>query len=116
MAKAASRALIELCGRLREWRAREGGGRGKRVPVELWQEAVRVTQTDGLHATARATRLNYDRLKKRIGSEDKSVRPRRARTNGPVAGGRAHPVHVSTVPSKGFVALQVAPKPVRLPD
>jgi hypothetical protein len=48
-----------------EWRKREGGGRGKRIPDELWAEAVQVALVDGLHATAEATRFNYERLKQR---------------------------------------------------
>lgn len=57
-----SGALVELRDRVQAWRRREGGGPGKRVPDELWEQAVRVARVAGLTATARATRLNYDRL------------------------------------------------------
>ena len=78
MAKAESRALGELCRRMQAWRDREGGGRGKRVPNALWKQALAVARIDGLQKTAQATRLNYDRLKKRIADDDKRVRARGA--------------------------------------
>lgn len=34
-----SGAMIELCERVESWRRREGGGPGKRVPDELWEQA-----------------------------------------------------------------------------
>ena len=36
------------------------------VPDKLWDAAVRMAEVYGLNQTARALRLNYDRLKKRV--------------------------------------------------
>lgn len=63
--KKRSRELIQLCARLSQWRQEEGGGRGTRIPEELWQEAIRVACREGLYRTARAARLNYARLQQR---------------------------------------------------
>jgi hypothetical protein len=62
--KAESQALTELCSRLEQWR-KAGGGRGSRMPEELWQEAVHVARSAGLYATAKATRIKYEALKER---------------------------------------------------
>jgi len=115
MAKAESRALTELCRRMQAWREREGGGRGKRVPNSLWKQAVAVARIDGLQTTAQATRLNYDRLKQRIGDEDKRVRARGAGATdrrGTKSGAPrvAHRVPAAeAAPPPNFVALKVAP-------
>ena len=61
--KIRSQELVELCARMSKWRQEGGGGRGSRIPEELWQEALGVARIDGLHATAQAARLNYERLK-----------------------------------------------------
>jgi hypothetical protein len=63
--KTRSPELIELCERMSHWRRQEGGGRGSRIPEELWQQALLVARIDGLYATAQAACLNYDRLKER---------------------------------------------------
>lgn len=63
--KKRSRELIQLCAQLSQWRQEEGGGRGTRIPEELWQEAIRVAHREGLYRTARAARLNYARLQQR---------------------------------------------------
>jgi len=60
--------LVVLQRRVDAWRGR-GGGRGSRIPEELWKEAVGVVRTAGLYATARALRFNYEGLKKRSGRE-----------------------------------------------
>ena len=67
MGQTASQGLTELCRRMKEWRRVEGGGRGRRIPEELWAEAARVARVDGLYATARTARFNYERLKQRVG-------------------------------------------------
>jgi hypothetical protein len=121
MAKAESRALVELCRRVQAWRDREGGGRGKRVPNALWKQAVAVARIDGLQTTARATRLNYDRLKKRISDEDKRDRARGAGGAAVrrVARASAHRVAHQTPPAPvtatNFVALKVAPNSASQP-
>jgi hypothetical protein len=53
-----SEDLTRLSEAVAKWRA-ERGGRGKRIPEELWSEAARVARTDGVWLTAKATRLNY---------------------------------------------------------
>jgi hypothetical protein len=66
MGQTVSKELKALGERVAAWRA-QSGGRGSRIPDELWDEAVQVVRVDGLHATARASRFNYDRLKERCG-------------------------------------------------
>lgn len=51
--------LVEL------WRDR-GGGKGTRMPEELWEAAAEVAGVEGLYSTARALRVEYGRLKKRV--------------------------------------------------
>lgn len=60
--------LVALQRRVEGWR-RERGGRGSRIPEKLWSEAVAVSRTAGLYATARALRFNYENLKRRAGRE-----------------------------------------------
>ncbi len=67
MGRKNSRELMAVHRRVEAWRRREGGGRGSRIPEELWKEAVDVAQVAGVHATARALRFNYERLKERAG-------------------------------------------------
>lgn len=59
-----TRELVALQRRVERWR-RAGGGRGSRIPEKLWSEAVAVSRTAGLYATARALRFNYENLKRR---------------------------------------------------
>ena len=66
MGRTTSRELMAVQRRVEAWR-RRGGGRGSRIPEELWNEAVEVAQVAGLHATARALHFNYERLKERAG-------------------------------------------------
>jgi hypothetical protein len=55
-----------LCTQLAQWRKDRGGGRDKRIPEAVWQQAAAVARADGVHATARATRLNYERLNAKV--------------------------------------------------
>lgn len=69
---AAVRRLIE------RWR-KSHGGRGRRIPEPLWNEAARVARVEGVYETARALRLEVERLKHRMGgsrtiSEDRGGR------------------------------------------
>lgn len=66
MERTSSRALVALRRRVEEWR-RGGGGRGSRIPEDLWREAVDVARSAGLYRTARALQFNYERLKERAG-------------------------------------------------
>lgn len=58
-----SRELRRLQKRVEGWR-RVGGGKGSRIPEELWEEAVALSRSEGVWATSRALRFNYERLKK----------------------------------------------------
>lgn len=68
--------LDALRRRLEGWR-RGGSGRGSRIPEDIWAEAVGVSRTAGLWATARALRFNYQNLKKRALAAGKAPRPRK---------------------------------------
>jgi hypothetical protein len=57
--------LAEVRRRFVQWR-KGNGGRGSRIPAELWNEAARVARKRGVYATARALRLNYEGLKTRV--------------------------------------------------
>lgn len=52
--------------RLERWRQRHGG-RGRRIPEPLWNDAARVARVEGVSETARALRLSVERLKERMG-------------------------------------------------
>ena len=65
MEKKAERDLAEVERRFARWR-KGSGGRGTRIPAELWNEAARVARMRGVYATARALRLNYEGLKTRV--------------------------------------------------
>ena len=62
--RAKSDEMAELCARVHRWRE-QNGGRGSRIPDGIGRAAVRVAWRAGLYATARACRLNYERLKER---------------------------------------------------
>lgn len=51
--------------RLARWRAKHGG-RGIRVPEEMWAEVVEVARVEGVEATARALQLDHARLAARM--------------------------------------------------
>ena len=57
--------LAEVRRRFTQWR-KGSGGRGSRIPAELWNEATTVARKRGVYATARALRLNYEGLKTRV--------------------------------------------------
>lgn len=63
--KTGSPELLELCAHMAQWRQENGGGRGSRIPEELWQEALVVSRKDGVWTTAQAAHLNYLRLRER---------------------------------------------------
>jgi hypothetical protein len=99
MRKTRSVELTALCTQLDQWR-QQGGGRGKRVPAALWQQALRVAQADGAYQTARATRLNYDRLRTLLAKSETAGTDRRARRQAPK-------VHEPTTSAAQFVAVQM---------
>lgn len=56
--------IDDLRRRLEEWRSSQP--RRARLPEPLWSEAVALARTQGLAPTARALRLDYSSLKKRL--------------------------------------------------
>ena len=48
------------------WRDKHGG-RGRRIPAALWAEAVELARREGVQSTARALRLDVERLRARVG-------------------------------------------------
>lgn len=106
-----SRELTELKARVMEWRKRGGGGRGGRIPEELWQEAVQRARVDGCYATAKALRFNYERLKERcVRAADGGAKdPARS------AGGEGKPVLARSKPRGGGVAPAAAGDFIALP-
>lgn len=56
--------------RLERWRKQHGGS-GRPIPEEIWEEAARVAQAEGIAATARALRLDRYRLARRAEVEVK---------------------------------------------
>ena len=66
-----------LRGQLEEWRRRRSSPRD-RIPEPLWQSAARLARTHGIHSIARALRLNYDHLKRRVGTGSETAAAGRA--------------------------------------
>jgi hypothetical protein len=121
MATTMTPELSALCAQLKQWRQQGGGGRGKRVPGALWQQAATVAQADGAWKTARATRLNYDRLRARMAKSETAGADQSSRSQLPRAPAkRRTPPRPSTpAPSTSepalaaaqFVAVQMKPAP-----
>jgi hypothetical protein len=135
-----SSELTELRARVLQWRE-QGGGRGSRIPDELWQEAIQVARIDGVYATAKATGFKYEQLKKRGGQRGQEKGPavgvvvEKRRADGTLAGGKNKQCKMKATgeadagsvskPESGsggaqgddvhggarFIALQVAPPP-----
>lgn len=57
--------LLETRDRFEQWRGRHGG-RGIRIPDELWDNAVAAARVAGIDETARALGLDLDRLARRV--------------------------------------------------
>jgi hypothetical protein len=102
-----------------EWRKREGGGRGARIPEELWQEAVRLARVDGLYVTAQTLRFNYERLKERSGGADGGAKnPAPAVVGGGekkrgqlvLSGGKRRGEEVAQSAAGDFIALEMMPR------
>ena len=71
--KQISRQLGDVQQRIERWRKR-GGGRGARMPEELWQAATNVAGNEGVYAVSSVLRLDHSRLKARVASaEDTSA-------------------------------------------
>jgi len=58
--------------RLERWR-RQHGGPGRPIPEWLWHEAVELARVEGVGATARALRLDRQRLTTRMSEPDSSA-------------------------------------------
>ena len=67
--KQVSRQVTRVQRRVERWRKR-GGGKGSRMPAELWREATEVARIEGVYAVSRALRIDYNRLKSRVSSEE----------------------------------------------
>jgi hypothetical protein len=81
-----SAELNDLGRRLDKWREKHGG-RGSRIPDELWKDAVQLAKVEGVWASAKALRLNYKALSDRVrqgGSSGVVVKGPR-KTGGPAA-------------------------------
>jgi len=68
--------LAALQQRVDEWRRKNGGGRGSRIPEEMWKDAVAAARTVGLYPTCRALRFNYEKLKRLAASKTSLPRKR----------------------------------------
>jgi hypothetical protein len=58
------RAIEGARAELEAWRAQRR--RGERIPVGVWQSAVRAASRHGVHQVSRALGLDYVRLKRRV--------------------------------------------------
>lgn len=71
--EATAEQLKALCGRVEHWRAHRGGGRSV-VPEDLWNAAVAVARVEGVYATSKALRFNYNSLRDRLILGDRAAR------------------------------------------
>jgi hypothetical protein len=70
-------AIVQLQGQLDQWRSAQK--RRTKLPESFWQAAVDLAKQYGVFQTAHSLRLDYMRLKKRLGdSADPAGRPRQA--------------------------------------
>ena len=103
MRRVASQELDELSVRVDAWRRQQD--KRTQIPEELWEAAARVSKIDGVWATSRATRFNYEKL------QERATRARRGR--------RASSSKALTVVSRTGVrasgSARVAPAFVELP-
>jgi hypothetical protein len=121
MAKTKSQELAALCSELAHWRKYGGGGRGKRIPAGLWEQAAAVARVAGVVQTARVTRLNFDRLEACMveaegrqaqvqTTQEQRAAAKRTRRSEEV---RQTLVHSDRAPAKAhgaqFVSVQLAP-------
>lgn len=114
--RAVSAELKDLRTQVLKWRERDGGGRGSRIPDELWQAAVRVARVDGVYATSQATRFNYDSLRERcrradgLVDEAKPVADAKGQTIGETRIARVGSATVKTAGADArFIALPLPP-------
>lgn len=60
--------LSRLAQRFAAWRKTRAAG--ERIPDRLWQAAIKMAATYGIHPTARALNLDYYSVKKRLAGAD----------------------------------------------
>ena len=60
-----TKALRMLCGQVEHWRRHRGAGRSV-VPEDIWSAAVEVARVEGVYATSKALRFNYNSLRDRL--------------------------------------------------
>ncbi len=65
--------LLQLSQRFEQWRSAQAPR--ARLSESMWAAAVEMAQRQGLHRTAKALRLDYTRLKKRLPAEAPSPPP-----------------------------------------
>jgi len=108
MGRKRSAELNDLGRRVAEWRE-EHGGRGSRIPDEVWQDAVRVAGVDGVWATAKALRFNYEALRRRVRQGGSGTVVEKPRKVGGTAATRARRTEVAPGGSGGarFIALEM---------
>jgi hypothetical protein len=66
-------ALSTACDRFEQWRRQHPNPR--RLPPELWDQAVALARQHGLSKTAGPLRLNYDALKRRVQAKTANLPP-----------------------------------------
>ena len=65
------RELAVVRRRLEAWRRQ--GGKGRRIPAEIWRQATELAAVHGVSRIAQALRLNYDGLRDRVDEKRPSV-------------------------------------------
>lgn len=74
---APTKALSVVCGQVERWRSQRGAGRSM-VPEDLWTAAVEVARIEGVYATSKALRFNYNSLRDRLVLADRAAhKPKR---------------------------------------
>lgn len=81
------------------WR-RTGEGRS-RIPDPLWNAAVKLSATYGIHRTAKTLRLNPDSLKKHVASAGGNVSRGRGRSRQKATAQKTATAFVELVPPEG---------------
>jgi hypothetical protein len=85
--------------RFERWRrTREGRSR---IPDALWNSAVKLSATYGIHRTAKTLRLNPDSLKKHVASTNGNGSGGQGKSRQKAAGQEAATAFVELVPTEG---------------
>ena len=90
--------------RFERWRrTREGRSR---ISDSLWNSAVKLAATYGIHRTAKTLRLNPDSLKKHVASANGNGSHGQGKSRQKAAGQEAAPAFVELVPPEGACPLE----------